>query len=382
MAGSSHRTLNADPRVLGEPTLLPVQSVLAQLCVSVRGMSCHHGSQRERDAREFATGPRGQNLQKSTARAWAATLTSLGVAGHSVRTSKTAGVNERQVCGGCGSVMGPPISLHQVTVGFKADAYFASSSRKLSTDLATCETCGLTQVCVLPGRSALQAAYADAADDDHSQQFGHRRSSFARALQRSVFPFIPPAQRSPWLDVGTAGGAFVAAARAFDVDAIGIEPSAYVVSRAPSELHAYLRSGFIDGLDAEERFQVISYWDVLEHVADPRAEILAAKKHLVPAGFLVLNLPMIDTPSARLLGRSAWPFYLDVHLYYFTRRTVERFLTPLGFEVIAVNSYAQTLDLRYILGRFMRGRPLAAVLSRIPIRYRMGQRTVVARLVS
>jgi 2-polyprenyl-3-methyl-5-hydroxy-6-metoxy-1,4-benzoquinol methylase len=284
-------------------------------------------------------------------------------------------------CGGCGAPLEPLVVVEGAANRLRPDAFFASSSHKLSSSLMACESCGLTQVGVLLDPSDLQAAYADATDDDHSKQFDHRRSSFARALQRSIFPYMSADERSPWLDVGTASGAFVAAARGLDIEAIGIEPSAYVVSQAPSGVRPYLRSGFIDDLDPSERFQVISYWDVLEHVADPRAEILAAKKHLAPGGFLVLNLPMIDTASARLLGRR-WPFYLDVHLYYFTRQTVERFLTPLGFEVIAMNSYSQTLDLRYLLARYMRGRSPAAVLSRIPIRYWMGQRTIVARLAT
>lgn len=284
-------------------------------------------------------------------------------------------------CGGCGSALEPPVAVEGAANRLRPDAFFASSSHKLSSSLVTCESCGLTQVGALLDPSDLQVAYADATDDDHSKQFDHRRSSFERALQRSVFPYTSADERSPWLDVGTAGGAFVAAARGLDIEATGIEPSVYVVSQAPSEVRPYLRSGFIDDLDPSERFQVISYWDVLEHVADPRAEILTAKKHLAPGGFLVLNLPMIDTVSARLLGRR-WPFYLDVHLYYFTRDTIDRFLTPLGFEVIAMKSYSQTLDLRYLLARYMRGRSPVALLSRIPIRYWMGQRTVVARLVT
>ena len=287
----------------------------------------------------------------------------------------------RDQCGGCAAGLEHLFEVPHQFAETELDAFYSSSSQRLSVELVTCPTCQLVQTGAFLDGESLQAAYADAEDDEHSKQFEHRRRSFTRALEQSVFPSIPSLSRSPWLDVGTAAGAFVAAARELGVDASGIEPSVHIVDQAPPDVRPHLRVGFLEPADESGRVQVISYWDVLEHVPNPREEVMRVKEHLDVGGFLVLNLPMIDTVSARLLRRR-WPFYLNVHLYYFTRRSLRKFLEPLGFEVLAIHSYSQTLDLQYLLSRYLRGRTPPALLARVPIRYRMGQRTVVAQRVS
>jgi len=286
-------------------------------------------------------------------------------------------LRKRAQCGGCQFRLQD--NSESTLIGSTDKATFRSASnQRLSVPLITCPRCSLRQTSGELEGSDLEAAYAEATDDEHSSQFNHRRSSFERALVANVFPFVPSESRSPWLDVGTAGGAFVDAARRLGIDAVGLEPSSHIVDSADSLVRPYLRQGFLSDLQHGEQFSVISYWDVLEHVADPYHEVQRIKQHLLPNGYLVLNLPMVDTMSARLLRRR-WPFYLDVHLFYFTRKSVVRFLTELGFEVVSIRHYSQTLDLRYLLSRYVSRVRIPSVLSRVPVRYLMGQRTIVAR---
>jgi len=284
----------------------------------------------------------------------------------------------RAQCGGCGRRLSTEGLAAVTAPDIDRSRFYSSSSSPLSVSLTPCDSCGLVQTAHLLNRQELEDAYAEALDDDHSSQFEHRRESFRRALRRSVLPHIPEGIRSPWLDVGTAGGAFVAAARDLALEAIGLEPSGHIVAQVDHSLRPYVRQGFLSNLTAGERFGVVSYWDVLEHVSDPREEVERAKTHLNSRGFLVLNLPMIDTSSARILRRR-WPFYLDVHLTYFTRETVEHFLDSLGFDLVSMRTYTQTLDLRYLLSRYSGRVKIPAVLARVPVRYAMGQRTIVAR---
>jgi len=108
---------------------------------------------------------------------------------------------------------------------------------------------------------------------------------------------------------------------------------------------------------------------------------------LVDGGLFVVNYPDYGSLARKILRRK-WPFLLSVHLIYFTRKTIRKFLEERGFEVLEIRPFWQTLELGYVLGRagayFGVFSTLARVverigLGRIPCAYNMGQSTVIAR---
>lgn len=118
-----------------------------------------------------------------------------------------------------------------------------------------------------------------------------RRQNF-RVLADDVsarFPSNGPA-RPRLLDVGCAHGWFLeAAASHFDV--VGIEPDARVADSAVARGLPARRGFFPDVLDAHERFDVIIFNDVMEHIPDIVAALHACALHLSAGGVVVINAP-------------------------------------------------------------------------------------------
>ena len=136
-------------------------------------------------------------------------------------------------------------------------------------------------------------------------------------------------------------------------------------------------------------FDVITLWDVLEHLPDPSRVIEHIAVLLKPGGLLVVNYPDRGSWLARGLGRR-WPFLSSVHLYYFTRRTMTVLLQKHGFSVVDIRPHVQHLELDYLL---MRGATVSGWLSRLlrpvgrltglsrrQVPYWLGQTFVAARL--
>jgi hypothetical protein len=80
-----------------------------------------------------------------------------------------------------------------------------------------------------------------------------------------------------------------------------------------------VRVGTLAALDAVDRFDSILYIDVLEHIADPRGELLLATSHLAPGGALIVLAPAhqwLFTPFDRAIGHfrryTARTLYADV----------------------------------------------------------------------
>jgi hypothetical protein len=138
-------------------------------------------------------------------------------------------------------------------------------------------------------------------------------------------------------------------------------------------------------------FEVITLWDVLEHVASPLEALQQVRAWLVPRGGLCLSVPNGESLFARLMGKR-WVLLLREHLWYFAPDTMRRLLSEAGFEVLEIRSKSVRFSLGNIArrlaqhsgkapeiaGRFSRCRASRLLSLRFPI----GEMDVVARVKS
>jgi putative flippase GtrA/SAM-dependent methyltransferase len=173
-----------------------------------------------------------------------------------------------------------------------------------------------------------------------------RRHNHAVVAERLLQDGLTPGGRL--LDVGSAHGWFLAAARDRGLEAEGIEPDEAVAARAeaPGARVGY----FPDVLGPEERFDAITFNDVLEHFPDVGAAVSASVAHLQPGGLLSVNIPNSQGLFYRLavlchsLGlRSAFERLWQVglpspHLWFFDRAGLTRLGQNHGLELVSARS--------------------------------------------
>ncbi len=229
-----------------------------------------------------------------------------------------------------------------------ADKFRASSDELLTQPLVRCRQCSLLFVNPRVSSQAMLAGYASGADPAYVSQMPSRVRTFARTLQR-IDRLRPSKGRL--LDVGTAAGAFLKAAKDDGWDATGIEPNQWLAEWGRAEYGVTIHVGSVDevALPAAS-FDVVTLWDVIEHTPDPMHVLTRARSLLAPGGLLVVNYPDIGSWIARAMGRK-WPFLSSVHLYYFTRDTMRAALHRAGFETIDLRPHLQRLKLGYIVER-------------------------------
>ncbi len=228
--------------------------------------------------------------------------------------------------------------------------------------IVECRNCG--HVFANPRWSAAELLDTYGAVEDETyvaEQYGRERT-FKHHLA-SLEKITGPGNGRPLLDVGAYTGVFVRVANAAGWQATGVEPSSWAVQEAQQSglavLEGTLDSAALDG----RKYDVITLWDVIEHVADPGAELDRAYELLNPGGIIAVHTMDIESLTARLMG-SRWPWLMDMHVHYFSQRTLNRFLKKSGFEIIWTGAQGRYLSLGYLVSRVTGlSRPLGRIFG-------------------
>lgn len=151
------------------------------------------------------------------------------------------------------------------------------------------------------------------------------------------------------LDVGAGSGKWVRHLRAAGVTATGVEPNRALFDRFLAE------PDFFQGTLEEfviarpgERFDVVTAFDVIEHVPDPAAVLEAASALLEPGGWLFLSTPDARSLPARLLGRR-WHYYHRYHLSYLDHAQLKTISRPRGFQLLRWGRHGRYHSVGFIL---------------------------------
>lgn len=236
-------------------------------------------------------------------------------------------------------------------------------------DLVECRGCGLAYIANPPTATELDRIYsANASYHADLQRPGsklwHRMDAIADGHMRFLRRTVP--MGGALLDVGCSTGQFLDKARTAGFAASGVEFSAASQQFAAAHFGLAVERGSIhdSGLPPESQ-DVLTMFDVIEHVPDPAADIAAAWRLLKPGGWFVISTPNIDGLFPRLSYKLAhrldyWPHpEPPYHLFQFSIRTLSAMLEKVGFEPGAVAHL--NIDLPYSFGT-------PATLARMPKR--------------
>jgi len=137
------------------------------------------------------------------------------------------------------------------------------------------------------------------------------------------------------LDVGCSTGLFLHEMTQAGWQVAGIEPIASAAEYARCRFGLSVFQGMLGEASYEPAsFDVVTFWDVLEHTFSPVDELAHAARLLRPGGLLIANVPNWDSPDRWLFGRYWLGLDPPRHLYVFTRRTLTALLAKAGFSVL------------------------------------------------
>lgn len=211
-----------------------------------------------------------------------------------------------------------------------------------------CPKCGLLYLNPRPSLDSIAefypksyGPYRPAIDDERNPiiRWKRRRNlqKFIQAVERHQNP-------GTLLDVGCATGNFLfeMKRRGWQVQGIELQVDAAHYAQRRFGLEVFI--GDLLDIDLpDDQFDVITFWDVLEHTHDPVSILQTAQRLLRRKGLLVFSIPDTNSKEASSFG-SAWIGYdAPRHLYLFPGQSLQLLLESSGFALI---------DSEHVLGNY------------------------------
>lgn len=203
-----------------------------------------------------------------------------------------------------------------------------------------CSQCGLIFQNPRPDRAEMEAHYPQSYEVFAAK--GHNRSSFFyRYGWKKRCELITRHKKSGrLLDLGCANGSFLEwmkqTSGAWEL--YGIEPAKSAAQKAANAGFNVFEGVLEDAHYPDGYFDVITAWDVLEHLADPQKALWELYRTLKVDGLLVLRFPDADSLDARIFGKYWAGIDAPRHLYVFSGSTIARLLEKMGFSILDQNS--------------------------------------------
>ena len=206
--------------------------------------------------------------------------------------------------------------------------------------LWVCARCGLGYSDPQP-REFVEQRYLH--EYDLAEHFGDLEARKAALIDRRLGELGPPTRGRRLLDVGCADGQFAAAAQARGWRAAGVELNPPAAQRARERGIEVMEGHLEDVEPAGGSFDLITAWDVIEHVPEPRPFAAKIARLLATDGRVVVTTLNRRALVARAF-RGRWSMVVEDHFTYWHARSLRYVFETAGLQSVSTSSFGLGRD--------------------------------------
>lgn len=227
--------------------------------------------------------------------------------------------------------------------------------------ICVCGNCGFRWLNPQPSDQELSEIYSeryflDEGDAEITETINQLKRATAKLYLHQLKTVISSSSKGlSLLEIGCGMGDFLLEAQIKGFKVSGLEVTEHLVEFANHRLGANcVEKGYIeDSIYPQESFDVIAFFDVIEHVRNPLNFMKRVNWLLKKNGKIFIVTPSLDSWSAVLLGKH-WMEYKVEHLSYFNKTAIKTLLEKTGFQYIKFLSNYKILSFDYIHRHFVR----------------------------
>ncbi len=227
--------------------------------------------------------------------------------------------------------------------------------------LVRCANCGLVYQNPRPDVAEIARFYPSeyepyVAANDAASIIQKRALDFGMDRRCRLIRHWIPAGRL--LDVGCSSGLVLNRMRHYgDWELTGVELNEAVAQQARQQFNLDVFAGQLaEAAFPDAHFDVVTLWDVLEHLHDPRAALQEIRRILKPGGIVIIRTPQLESLDGWLFGNYWIGLDAPRHLYIFPRPVMTRMLNLAGFEIIQQKCWGGYFGFVYSMDFWLRAR--------------------------
>ena len=136
------------------------------------------------------------------------------------------------------------------------------------------------------------------------------------------------------LDLGCGEGHFLkhASLQGWDVSGIDLKAENTEFAKKVLQIKNVHCAPLGEVLLPEKTFNVVTLYDLIEHLSNPFSELKKINKLLQPRGLVVISTPNVKNS---IFMKERWTGYIvKGHIYFFSKKTLTQMLQRAGFKVI------------------------------------------------
>jgi SAM-dependent methyltransferase len=181
------------------------------------------------------------------------------------------------------------------------------------------------------------------AEYDSNVEAKYAAKTYIKNLQKAL-----PNFKGSILDIGAGDGAFLSEAQGILATSnLGIEPSVKAIAKS-EDSRVNIKNIAIEDLVTDEKFDLITCFQTIEHLNNPRGFIEHIKRFINPGGYFAISCHNRLSLVNKILGEKS-PIFDVEHLQIFTDRGIEKLFTGLDLEIIYSSKYRNKYPLSYWL---------------------------------
>jgi len=205
--------------------------------------------------------------------------------------------------------------------------------------------------------------YLPIAISDYQDNATYRKSRFGAERLSIIAQHLGRDQQGArLLDVGCGTGWFLECARAAGFDVSGLELGSELAGFTSDRLGIEVWNQTLDELPTDALYDVITMFDVLEHVPDPKETLAHVFRLLNPGGIALFFVPNLESLGFKVLKENSSLCMPVEHLYYFTETALRPVLKQVGFQIVDFATRGMDIPDLYSYYRDILDRPDAARL--------------------
>jgi len=139
------------------------------------------------------------------------------------------------------------------------------------------------------------------------------------------------------LDIGCSSGSFLDLAKLRDLDTYGVELNQAEFAYAKDKGHE-VYNNLLENISFDRKFDIVSLWDVFEHLIDGEFYLNKIKKILSKDGMIFLQIPSSDSLAAKILRENCNMYDGLEHVNLYGVKTIERLAEKCNLDILSIKT--------------------------------------------